>query len=498
MPDESDPSIDRVEATELRRIGSAPSREATTHDPESSCDVVDGRYVLEQHLGGGGMGVVYRARDRLMAEADDPDPYVAIKLISDAIRQLPEAPIALQREARRSQTLAHPNIVKVFHFGKDGDACYLTMELLRGRSFEELIRAHPAGLKLAEARPLIEQLCAGLQYAHDQRIVHSDIKPGNLFLTDSGTVKILDFGIASPLRSQERGARETRFEPRKLGAISPSYSSLEMWLGMEADPRDDVYSAACVIYQLLAGSHPFGNEEAPRALERKLEVPSIRGLSRAQNAALRRGLSFRKEERTASIQQLIQELFQRSSWPIPRSVAVGGAAAALLALVIVVHFSSNTREAPPAIQTSSGAIVPRLEAASAPAPTLGGTDAVQSAEGPRDAPMPAARAPTPLPAAAGEMHPQETQHAWRGAGACPDLDENWYSKTCEERRSCLKQRADDAAVARTIAPPELAPIYTDRASMYEELAAANCAAMTLQRERAYADFRRRHPGYTVD
>ena len=489
------PSSDRDEETALRRIGSATVRDEAPRDPEPSFEVIDSRYILEQPLGGGGMGIVYRAQDRLMAEADDPDPYVAIKLISDAIRQLPEATIALQREARRSQTLAHPNIVKVFHFGKDGDACYLTMELLRGRSFEELIRAHPAGMSPKEAWPLIEQLCTGLAYAHDQRIVHSDIKPGNLFLTDSDTVKILDFGIASPLRSKERDARETRFEPRKLGAISPSYSSLEMWLGMEADPRDDVYSAACVIYELLAGSHPFGREEAPRALERKLEVSPISGLSRAQNAALRRALSFRREERTASVHQLLQELSQPTSWRVPSKVAIGGIAGTLIAIAAVAFLSSGTPEVSPAVQTSS--VVPLVENAS-PVVDSNGTATVQ----PRDIPAPTSSTTTPnAPSSVdvvGGMQLPASPRAWRGAGACPDLDSNWYSKTCEERRKCLAQRADDAATAETIAPPELKPIYSARASLYTDLGVADCSEMTAQRERAYADFLRHHPGHTVD
>ncbi len=490
------PSSDRDEETALRQIGSATVRDETPRDPEPSCEVIDGRYVLEQPLGGGGMGIVYRAQDRLMAEADDPDPYVAIKLISDAIRQLPEATIALQREARRSQTLAHPNIVKVFHFGKDGGACYLTMELLRGRSFEELIRDHPAGMLPEEAWPLIEQLCAGLSYAHDQRIVHSDIKPGNLFLTDRGTVKILDFGIASPLRSKERDARETRFEPRKLGAISPSYSSLEMWLGMEADPRDDVYSAACVIYELLAGSHPFGREEAPRALERKLEVSPISGLSRAQNAALRHGLSFRREERTASVHQLLQELSQRTSWRVPSKVSIGGIAGTLIAIAAVAFLSSRTQDMSTDGQTSSDEVL--LENASPVADAPRSTETVQ----PPEVQAPASSTRTPdAPSSvnvAGGMQLPTTQRAWRGAGACPDLDANWYSKTCEERQRCLAQRADDAATAETIAPPELKPIYSARASLYADLAAADCSEMTAQRERAYADFLLRHPGHTVD
>src|SRR5437868_445723 len=281
MTDRSKDSTSPEDDTSLRSTQSVTV--AVVHDPalpvsaaamrkerngNSIGDRVDGRYTLEERLGGGGMGVVYRALDRLMVNAHDPDPYVAIKLIGDAIKEHPQAAIALQREAHRSQSLSHPNIVKVFHFGQDGDTYYLTMELLVGRSFEEVIRACAGGMALTQAIPLIRQICAALSYAHKEGIVHSDIKPSNIFLTDKEAVKVLDFGIATPLlsRSGNKG-RETHFDPRRLGAVSPRYSSVEMWLGMEGDPRDDVYSTACVIYELLSGRHPFDRKSAPEALE---------------------------------------------------------------------------------------------------------------------------------------------------------------------------------------------------------------------------------------
>src|SRR5260370_40773845 len=122
------------------------------------------------------------------------------------------------------------------------------MEWLRGRSLEKRIHDHPDGLELKPAAPLIEQLGSGLSYAHSAGIVHSDIKPSNILITDEGVLKILDFGIAAPLRRSNTGRTETSFNPRRLGAVSPAYTSLEMHLGLDADPRDDVYSAACVIY----------------------------------------------------------------------------------------------------------------------------------------------------------------------------------------------------------------------------------------------------------
>src|SRR5579863_8688054 len=185
------------------------SRQSPMNEPPAPHDepptIVDGRYVLEQRLGGGGMGVVYRARDTLMEKHRDRDPFVALKLISESLRGNAEARTLLQRECSRAQKLSHPNIVRVFYFGCDRstDSDYLTMELLRGESLERFIRANPTGVGWERASRAIAQLCDALTYAHSEGIVHSDIKPSNLFLTDTGALKVLDFGIAAPMRGAE-------------------------------------------------------------------------------------------------------------------------------------------------------------------------------------------------------------------------------------------------------------------------------------------------------
>ncbi len=269
--------------------------------------IIDDRYELESRLGIGGMGAVYRARDRLMQEANDPDPYIALKLILDSVRDDPQASIALQREARRAQTLNHPNIVRVFYFGRDKEGrYYLTMELLRGQPLEQKLRQQPGTMPLAEAMPLIEAICSALSYAHAQGIVHSDIKPSNIFLTENGSLKILDFGIAVPMRAAN--GRETQFNPRRMGALSPNYASIEQFLGMDADPRDDVYSVACLVYELLGGRRPYEGEVAPRALERGLKPEPIAQLSAEQNQALARALSLHRAERTPTIDEFLKSL----------------------------------------------------------------------------------------------------------------------------------------------------------------------------------------------
>src|SRR5262249_51683037 len=132
-----------------------------------------------------------------------------------------------------------------------------------GRSLEDVIKSNPQGIPLKDAIGMIRDTCAALSYAHKEGIVHSDIKPSNIFLTRANVTKVLDFGIATPLRTREDKARETHFDPRRLGAVSPCYSSLEMWMEMDADLRDDVYSTGCVFYEIFSGRHPFNKRSAP-------------------------------------------------------------------------------------------------------------------------------------------------------------------------------------------------------------------------------------------
>jgi serine/threonine-protein kinase len=143
---------------------------------------------------------------------------------------------------------------------------------------------------------------AALGYAHDHNVIHSDLKPANIFLTNSGRTKLLDFGIArvsrGPLLRQRSGPL----------ALTPAYASCEMLEGEEADARDDIYTFACVIYEMLCGKRPFGELTALEARETGAQVPPLQGLLREQNAALAKGLAFDRERRTASVEELLAGL----------------------------------------------------------------------------------------------------------------------------------------------------------------------------------------------
>ena len=162
-----------------------------------------GRYLLEEMIGQGAMGQVWRAKDLLGEEARDRNPYVAVKVLNSDFEQRPDAFIALHREAMRAQKLAHPNIVTVHVFDRDeaSGRAFIAMELLEGQPLDRVIRkAGTRGLAREQALPIIRGMAEGLAYAHRKGIVHSDFKPANVFLTSDGTPKILDFGIARAIQ----------------------------------------------------------------------------------------------------------------------------------------------------------------------------------------------------------------------------------------------------------------------------------------------------------
>jgi serine/threonine protein kinase/formylglycine-generating enzyme required for sulfatase activity len=283
--------------------------------------IIKHRFKLLEVLGVGGMGKVYKGIDLLKEEARDKNPYVAIKLLNDDFRDHPEAFISLQRESSRQQKLAHPNIATVYDFdrlGGPGTPVYITMELMEGMPLNEFIKKtvkKQNGLPFKDAFDIIKQLGAALAYAHERRLVHSDFKPGNAFLCKDGTVKTLDFGIARAVKNPVTGEGEkTLFDPGKLGALTPAYASLEMLQGEEPDTRDDTYALGCVAYELLTGKHPFNKLPADKAMENKLVPPSIKGLKKKQNRALRRSVAFLRKDRPANVGVFLEELEAKYIW----------------------------------------------------------------------------------------------------------------------------------------------------------------------------------------
>jgi len=293
-------------------------------------DVLDGRYTLVAELGRGGMGTVYKAMDANRVAFQDRHPYIALKLLGEEFRRHPDARMALQRETVRAQGLTHENIVRVHDFDYDGTYAYMTMELLEGRTLEDWLQDESSANAPLERRwSIICGVGAGLSCAHKNGVVHSDLKPGNIFLCKKGAVKVMDFGIARPLRAVAEEADTTRFDAaERLGALTPAYASLEQINYEDPDPRDDIYAFACVVYYIFSGRHPFGRESAKRAMETRLAPQRIASLTRLQWETLRRGLAFKRQERIASIDEFLRQFAPRTWWHKHRRM-LGAAAVAV-------------------------------------------------------------------------------------------------------------------------------------------------------------------------
>ncbi len=305
--------------------------------------VVGERYELLEQLGAGGMGTVFKARDRLRVEAQDRNPFVALKVIGERFKEHPDSMIALQREVRRAQTLAHPNVITVHEFFRDGPHFYMTMELLEGEPLNEKLKGNLSkGTSIEKAWPVIEGVGKALRYGHQKGIIHSDVKPGNIFVCADGTVKLLDLGISRSIpMTDDPNTEHTLFDAgKRLGGLSPPYASLEMWMRDTPDPSDDVYALACVSYQLLSGRHPFEGLSAKRAYEAGISPKRLESLTRGQWAALSQGLQFLRANRTRSVDRFLRDLAPQSAIRSRRRMVamVTGLAATVLLAVGVWYY----------------------------------------------------------------------------------------------------------------------------------------------------------------
>ncbi len=281
--------------------GARGESESTGAEPAIG-DLISGRYRLEKILGEGGMGKVFLAQDELYGhEYKDRQAQVALKFLTRTFAGHSISRMALQRETRKSQQLTHPNVVRVHNFDHHAGNPYMIMEYMRGQSLDDFLRANAAnGLPLKDAFKLIQGMVDGLGYIHGAGLVHSDFKPNNVFVGADGEAKILDLGIARINEAAVKNDQETQFNASALGALTPTYASCEMFEGQPPDPRDDIYALGCVIYELLAGHHPFNRVPALQARANAMKPKRLEQLSRSRWHALEQSLAFNRVDRTSS------------------------------------------------------------------------------------------------------------------------------------------------------------------------------------------------------
>jgi len=258
-----------------------------------------GRYSIVDVVGKGGMGVLYRAQDTVL-ERD-----VALKMMLVDFSHDAATRERFQREARAVARLQHRNVVTIHELGEVEGTPYIVMELLGGRDLDALLKAD-VPLTLVQKLEIAGQLCEGLAYAHEQGIVHRDIKPGNVRVLEDGTVKILDFGIAKFAQSSVT----------QTGSVmgTPSYMAPEQIMGQPVDGRSDLFSAGVLLYELLAGTKPFQGD-SPTAVVYQImngdPVPlekSVSGLPEAINQIVTKALQKNPDHRYAKAKEMASDL----------------------------------------------------------------------------------------------------------------------------------------------------------------------------------------------
>jgi serine/threonine protein kinase len=332
-----------------------------------------GRYELQDELGRGAMGIVYRAFDPMIGRT------VAVKTmkLTEAGSGLPRPELVtrFQTEARAAGQLVHPNIVIIYDAGENDGLYFITMEFVEGRSLQSLIDQKQP-FPLPRVMRIMGQVCSALEFAHQRNVVHRDVKPANIVLAADDTVKVTDFGTAKIL---QLGTTQS-------GTIvgTPSYMSPEQIKGRPIDGRADVFSLGVILYELVTGEKPFPGESITTVIykivneepipPRELDSSVHPGL----NAVITKALAKEPEARYQSCKELMQDLLNYRAFGSP-----AGAPAEYGATVVVVGRQSPAAAPPP----------PPPEPAPSKTGTLSGMPTLS-------APPAAPKAPLPAPPAA--------------------------------------------------------------------------------------------------
>ncbi len=291
------------ELTATLDVATAGARPAATLSAIGPGSVLAERFEILAELGAGGMGVVYKARDRTL------DELVALKMLQHHVFGDGERLERLKDELRLARKIAHPNVLKTFDFGEAEGFPFISMEYVRGITLKHLLE-QSGRLPLSAGLRLARQLCRGLAAAHGEKVLHRDIKPENLIIEPNGNVKLMDFGIARPI--QRAGPAQTR-----PGTVigTPFYLAPEQLEGTEPDERADIYACGVVFYEIFTGTLPYPSDgNVMQVIQRKVKddptPPSEHwpNMPRTLEVIILRCLERDREKRFSGAETLLKEL----------------------------------------------------------------------------------------------------------------------------------------------------------------------------------------------
>jgi serine/threonine-protein kinase len=307
-----------------------------------------GKYNIIGELGQGAMGTVYKGEDPLIGRV------VAIKTINSAAlagQDAQEAAARFKQEAQAAGRLSHPNIVVVYDYGEEGDTAFIAMAFVEGRELKTYFDQNEV-FALSDIVHIMDQLLDALNFAHVHKIVHRDIKPGNIIVNDNGNIMITDFGIA----------RLENSDLTQVGATmgTPNYMAPEQCMGQRIDGRADIFSAAVILYQLLTGEKPFAGANIASIMHKILKVdpvpPSELNLQvpKAFDALIAKGLAKRPEDRFATaddFRKALKDAVNGIAVDLSQVVSGNDTSGADDETVMVSEVSSDTAETSAADQT---------------------------------------------------------------------------------------------------------------------------------------------------
>jgi serine/threonine protein kinase len=323
-----------------------------------------GSYRIDARLGEGGMGVVYRATDTKLNRE------VAIKVLGDHLFDA-NARRRFQREAQMASALNHPHILTVYDVGEHADRQYLVTELVDGGTLQDWAQAEPHRWRAVVE--LMLGVADALAAAHDASILHRDVKPANILITKTGYAKLADFGLARLVEDDEARARGTRHTATGAVVGTAAYMSPEQALGRKLDARSDIFTFGVVLYELLAGRHPFAGESDVVMLQAVIHAqppPLPDEIPEALKSVVEKTLEKEPNDRYQSMRELVVDLrriARRSSASLPQAKPAprrtvtwlpwGIAAAAVAAFIVVVGLGALRRGAVAPTEPSEFAIL---------------------------------------------------------------------------------------------------------------------------------------------